>query len=70
MRGFKIIFFLLSAIYGAQTSAQSFFELVDPVTTGGPVTYGTVSFTGVGPGISFMDFDGDGWDDISLPASG
>ncbi|WP_425236205.1 FG-GAP-like repeat-containing protein [Ulvibacterium sp.] len=33
------------------------------------ITYGSVAVTGLGPGISFMDFDNDGWDDITLPAS-
>ncbi len=34
------------------------------------ITYGTIVKTGLGPGISFVDYDNDGWDDITLPASG
>lgn len=35
---------------------------------GNPV-YGVVTSNGLGSGISFFDYDNDGWDDITLPAS-
>ncbi len=33
-----------------------------------PISYGSIA-TFHGPGISFADYDNDGWDDISIPAS-
>lgn len=33
------------------------------------ITHGVITNVGLGPGISFVDYNGDGWDDISIPAS-
>ena len=44
------------------------FEQAVPALTGTEVTYGSISAFH-GPGISFMDYDNDGLDDITIPAS-
>ena len=48
---------------------QVSFEQSVPTLTGGDnITYGSIAGFH-GPGISFADYDNDGWDDISIPAS-
>ncbi len=49
-------------------SGQAFFSDVLTQRVDQEVRYGDVS-TFHGPGISFADFDNDGWDDISIPSS-
>ncbi len=50
------------------TSQIAFENLQEAIIDGSPV-YGVVTANGLGSGISFFDFDNDGWDDITLPAS-
>ncbi len=47
---------------------QTFFSDVQSIRVDQEVRYGDV-VTFHGPGVSFADYDGDGWDDISIPAS-
>src|SRR5210317_1700225 len=49
--------------YGQALFEESLTEFVNE-----EVIYGSIPIFH-GPGISFMDFDNDGWDDITIPAS-
>lgn len=59
-----ILIFIKSALAFGQAS----FERI-PVFDGlDEISYGDIGDL-IGPGVSFADFDNDGWDDITLPAS-
>ena len=66
MKIITTLFFLGYTIYGL--SQVTFQNAEDGLILGDP-TYGVVSTNGLGSGISFFDFNNDGWDDITLPAS-
>ncbi|WP_208103851.1 FG-GAP-like repeat-containing protein [Flagellimonas ochracea] len=55
--------FLAHGIHG-----QAYFERSSVFSSDGEVGYGQIA-TFHGPGISFVDYDGDGWDDITIPSS-
>ncbi len=59
---------IFSIFYGISALGQAFFSDVLTEKADQVVRYGDVA-TFHGPGISFADFDNDGWDDISIPAS-
>ncbi len=64
----KLIIPLLLQFWCLLGSSQVFFEESLTELVNEEVIYGSIpSFHG--PGISFMDFDNDGWDDITIPAS-
>ena len=64
----KLLIPLLLQFWCLLGSSQVFFEESLTELVNEEVIYGSIpSFHG--PGISFMDFDNDGWDDITIPAS-
>ena len=68
MRGFRVFFVLLISAISTTSFGQVQFEDRHAQLLPGNISYGTInSFHG--PGISFADFDNDGWDDITLPSS-
>ena len=66
MRNIGISFILACWCYYAQ--GQAYFQDVQSQLLDQEVIYGDVS-TFFGPGVSFADYDNDGWDDISIPSS-
>ena len=60
-----LVFIFLHSILA---SGQSTFERI-PIFNGlEEISYGDIGDL-IGPGVSFVDFDNDGWDDITLPSS-
>ncbi|MBT8285548.1 MAG: T9SS type A sorting domain-containing protein [Flavobacteriaceae bacterium] len=59
---------LLLICWGYHIQGQTSFQEVQSQVVDQVVRYGDVA-TFHGPGISFADYDNDGWDDISIPAS-
>ena len=49
--------------------SQVSFQEVTATRIESEAVYGVVTSNGLGSGISFFDFDNDGWDDITIPAS-
>ena len=65
---YGVLIFLL--ICTNLTFSQSFFQLKDLQAENTFISYGEVTNVGLGPGVSFFDYNQDGRDDITLPASG
>ena len=64
----KVFSIILLVFSGLCVHAQVYYEENFTTLSDSSVTYGTIN-TFHGPGISFADYDGDGWDDITIPAS-
>jgi len=63
----KTITFLCLLVYSIASAQLQFDEVA--ASKGISVSYGSSSSAIFGAGISFIDFDGDGWDDISIPTT-
>ena len=57
-------------IWGIYSHSQVYYEEGLASLADSTITYGTITNSFHGPGISFADYDNDGWDDITLPSSG
>lgn len=60
---------LLLIFLTTSLKAQLEFEDVMASVIDVSISHGDITSVGLGPGISFVDYNGDGWDDISIPAS-
>jgi len=65
----RIVLFITSLMYSVVGLAQISFQNQEEDLISGDAIYGIVTSNGLGSGISFFDFDNDGWDDITIPAS-
>ena len=59
---------MLIVLWSWHGQGQTFFEEIQTQIVSQEVVYGSTA-TFHGPGISFVDYDNDGWDDITIPAS-
>jgi hypothetical protein len=64
----KLAISMLFVLWCCYCQGQASFEEVQTQLVNQEVAYGSAT-TIHGPGISFMDYDNDGWDDITIPAS-
>ncbi len=64
----RLLVTLLLVIFGNQVYSQVLFEEGQANLPTEEVVYGTIN-TFHGPGLSFADYNNDGWDDISIPSS-
>ncbi len=65
------IFFLSISLFCLGTSqGQLAYQDISQDVLSSPISHGQITNVGLGPGISFVDYNSDGWDDISIPASG
>ncbi len=65
----RVFILVLLCFYGTIGVSQILYENQEESLIAGDPMYGVVTTNGLGSGISFFDYDNDGWDDITIPAS-